>query len=524
MNPPCGELVENRPAELQPTSDGYLQPFMKTITKITSIARPRPLLAVQISIGGWACLLLLSLLASSAARTAAAPAGHPNIVFVIVDDLRWDDLGCMGNPVVHTPNIDRVAREGVTFRDAFATTPLCSPSRATVLTGVYTHTHGISDNTDRSPASHELVTYPEYLQKAGYETAFLGKWHMGNDSSPRPGFDSWGCMIGQGTTNDAELNIDGKMTKTKGYVTDVLTKRAVDFIARPRSRPFMLYFSHKALHPEMQQRADGSLSDPNASHFIPAERHKNLYAGAEIPRRPNVNDTLEGKPALQRPIAGLPPLSKATGSSDETILDRWRMLAAVDESMGALFNALEQTGQLDNTLIVFTSDEGYFYGEHGLSVERRLAYEESIRIPLLMRYPRLIKQGTQRQQVVLTVDLAPTFLDVAGAKVPATMQGRSLVPLLKKDGPALHDAFLIEYYTDRVFPRVKDMGYQAVRTPEWKYIHYVDLKGMDELYDLQTDPYEMHNRIGEAEAGPALAQMKSELARQLKKTGGKSRG
>lgn len=497
---------------------------MKTTPHVEVEPRQQPgHRARRSSVGRWGWALL-SVLGLSTIRLSAAPATQPNIVVILVDDLRWDDLSCMGNPVVKTPNIDRVGREGVTFRDAFVTTPLCSPSRATILTGTYTHTHGISDNTERSPASHKLVTYPEYLQQAGYETAFLGKWHMGNDSSPRPGFDSWACMVGQGTSNDADLNINGKMIKTKGYVTDILTQRAVDFIKEPHHKPFMLYFSHKALHPEMQQRADGSLSDPNASHFIPAERHKNLYAGATIPRRPNINDTLEGKPALQRAIPGLPTLSAATGSSDETIRDRWRMLAAVDESTGALFKALEEIGQLDNTLIVFTSDEGYFYGEHGLSVERRLAYEESIRIPLLMRYPRLIKKGAKRDQTVLNVDLAPTFLDVAGAKVPPAMQGHSLLPLFKKNGPALRNAFMIEYYTDIVFPRVKTMGYQAVRTPEWKYIHYVDLKGMDELYDLKNDPYEMHNRIAETDAAPALAQMKGELTRQLQETGGRLRG
>lgn len=497
---------------------------MKTCLQIKVETRQQSGHSPRRSFGARWCWALLMVLGLATSRLTAATAAPPNIVVILVDDLRWDDLGCTGNPIVQTPNIDRVAREGVMFRDAFATTPLCSPSRATILTGVYAHTHGITDNTDRSAASHRLATFPQDLQRAGYETAFLGKWHMGNDSSPRPGFDSWACMVGQGTTNNADLNVNGKMIKTKGYVTDVLTQRAVDFIKEPRHKPFMLYLSHKALHPETKQRADGSLSDPNASHFIPAERHKDLYAGAKIPRRPNVNDTLEGKPALQRAIPGMPPLSAATGSSDETILDRWRMLAAVDESTGALFKALEQTGQLDNTLIVFTSDEGYFYGEHGLSVERRLAYEESIRIPLLMRYPRLIKKGTKRDQVVLTVDLAPTFLDVAGAKVPSTMQGHSLLPLLKKNGPALRKAFMIEYYTDIVFPRVKTMGYQAVRTPEWKYIHYVDLKGMDELYNLKRDPYEMHNRIAETDAAPALAQMKGELARQLQETGGQPRG
>ncbi|MBP7141828.1 MAG: sulfatase-like hydrolase/transferase [Opitutaceae bacterium] len=453
---------------------------------------------------------------SAGTPSSAASGKQPNIVFILIDDLRWDDLSCMGNSVSKTPQIDRIAAEGVMFRSAFATSPLCSPSRANILTGLYTHAHGILDNTDRSAASHRLKTFPQELQKAGYETAFLGKWHMGNDSTPRPGFDSWTCLLGQGTSNDATMNVDGRVVKTKGYVTDMLSDRAVEYVKRPHKKPFLLFFAHKALHPETAQAADGKLSDPSASNFIPAERHRKLYSGIPIPRRPNMDDTLEGKPALRQEIPGLPPLSAATGSSDEAILGRLRMLAAVDESTGVLLKALEDTGQLDDTLIVVTGDEGYFYGEHGLSVERRLAYEESIRIPLLMRLPSIVKAGERRDQVVTTLDLAPTLLELGGATVPKTYQGHSLVPLLKQNGPELREAFLIEYYTDTVFPRVRNMGYQAVRTNDWKYIHYVDLKDADELYDMNRDPYEMRNLIGNAKLAD---RMKAKLIQVRAETG-----
>lgn len=444
---------------------------------------------------------------------------RPNIVFILVDDLRWDDLGYAGHPFSKTPNIDRIAAEGAVFRNAFATTPLCSPSRASILTGLFAHTHGITDNIDRSAASHKLVTFPALLQRTGYETAFVGKWHMGNDDSPRPGFDSWVCLQGQGTTLDAKLNVDGKTVSTSGYVTDVLTERALEVIKRRRTKPYLLYLSHKALHPETVQRADGSLSDPTASNFIPADRHKGLYTGEYVPRRPNALGPVEGKPALQRDLPGVPPLSPDTGSSDKTILDRLRMLAAVDESTGAIIKALETKGELDRTVFVVTSDHGYFYGEHGLSVERRLAYEEAIRIPLAVRYPPLIKdRDAKRDQVVLTVDLAPTLLELAGSPVPQNMQGRSIVALLRENGPELRQSFLIEYYTDTVFPRIKDMGYQAVRTADWKYIHYLQLSNMDELYDLNRDPYEMRNLAAVARAQDKLDKMKQELARQLQET------
>lgn len=467
----------------------------------------------------------VALLAASAfvAASFAAPAARPNIVFVLVDDLRWDDLGAAGHPFVKTPHLDRVAKEGVLFRNAFATTVICSPSRANILTGLHTHAHGIIDNTDRSAASHKLATFPQALQRAGYETAFIGKWHMGNDDTRRPGFDHWVCLKGQGSTFDPELNVNGQAVKAKGYVTDILSERAIKFLTAKHAKPFLLYYSHKAVHPETVQRADGSLSDPNASNFIPAERHKNLYAGMKIPRRPNTLAAPEGKPALQRAIPGLEPLGPKTGSSDASILGRLRMLAAIDESMGEVFKALESAGELERTLVVVTSDHGYWYGEHGLSVERRLAYEEGIRIPLFMRYPALIKAGTKQNQMVLTLDFAPTFLELAGVAAPAGLHGRSLAPLFSPNGPAWREAFLIEHFSENVFPRMRNMGYQAVRTEGWKYIHYVDLPNADELYDLNRDPYEMRNLIKSPGAADELKKLKEELAKQLQATGGVGR-
>src|SRR5262249_2130870 len=226
-----------------------------------------------------------------------------------------------------TPQIDRLAREGALFRNAFATTPLCSPSRASILTSEYAHKHGIIDNTERSKQSHELKTFPQELQKAGYETAFFGKWHMGNDNTPRAGFDRWYCLQGQGSTFDPVVNDNGRDVQTHGYVTDLLDEKTIAFIRQKRSRPFFVYLSHKAMHPQTKQAADGTLSDPNASNFIPAPRHKNLFDGAKIPRRANWGVPPLDKPALQQQIAGVPPLSPDTGSTDDSILNRLRMLA-----------------------------------------------------------------------------------------------------------------------------------------------------------------------------------------------------
>ncbi len=443
---------------------------------------------------------------------------RPNIVFILVDDLRWDELGIAGHPFIKTPNIDRIGKEGALFRNAFMTTPLCSPSRASFLTGQYAHTHGITDNVDRSAASHQLVTFPRLLHQSGYETAFIGKWHMGNDDTPRPGFDRWVSFKGQGTYLDPDINEDGKSVKPSGYITDILSGYAVEFIKRRHDKPFLVYLAHKAIHPEVTQNNDGSVNLADSERFIPAERHKNLYAGRAIPRRPNYGRAPGGKPALQRRIGNLPPLGSATVTSDEAILGRQRTLAAIEEGVGEILKALKETGQLDNTVIVFTSDNGYFYGEHGLSVERRLAYEEAIRMPLLVRYPKVINAGVARNEFALNIDLAPTLLELAGVAAPGAMQGRSLVPLLEGKRPAWRNSFLIEYYSDKVFPRVLQMGYKAARNERWKYIHYLELEGMDELYDLKTDPYEMKNLIHQPGAARTLAAMKREMERLLKET------
>ena len=457
--------------------------------------------------------VLLLLFGSMSLAQPNRQQSRPNIIFILVDDLRWDELGITGHPFLKTPHIDRIGNEGAVFRNAFMTTPLCSPSRASFLTGQYAHTHGITDNVDRSVASHQLVTFPLLLQQAGYATAFIGKWHMGNDDSPRPGFDRWVSFKGQGNYINPEINEDGTDVKPKGYITDLLTGYAVEFIKRRHDRPFLVYLAHKAIHPEVMQHDDGSVNLAEAERFIPAERHSNLFVGKKIPRRPSAMRTPIGKPALQRKTSDLPPLGPKTATSDEVVLGRLRSMMAIEEGVGAILKALQETNQLDNTVIVLASDNGYFYGEHGLSVERRLAYEESIRMPLLVRYPRLIKAGTVRNELVLNIDVAPTLIELAGVSSQIKAEGRSLVPLLKGVDSEWRQSFLIEYYSDKVFPRIQKMGYKAVRNQRWKYIHYVELDGMDELYDLKADPYEMKNIINRRDAARTLADLKRELER-----------
>jgi len=331
--------------------------------------------------------IILILIATSSCMDPATKSEitRPNIVVILVDDMRWDEFGLAGHNYIKTPNIDRIAREGIYFRNAFTTTPLCSPSRASFLTGQYAHTNGITDNLARNEQSHRLKTFPLTLDSAGYETAFIGKWHMGNDDSQRPGFDTWVALEGQGEAINPKLNINGDQKNTEGYVTDVLTEFSTEFISAQRSQPFLLYLSHKALHPNMKQKDDGSVEMIGSGGFIPAERHTGMYSDKVFQRRPNAHIPPKDKPSLMRQIDTLPQLGRETATDEKTIRERAEMLMAVDESLGKIIDQLEEGNLLENTIIVFTSDHGYWYGEHGLSVERRLAYEEAIRIPMLIR-------------------------------------------------------------------------------------------------------------------------------------------
>jgi len=481
-----------------------------------------------------ATLLLLTLLSCAPPREQPSetdvaylvdPARRPNVIVIVVDDLRWDEMGVAGHPFLETPNLDALAAEGAYFENAFHTVPLCSPNRASLLTGQYPSRHGIIDNVARNRMSHHLQTFPQALQADGYETAFLGKWHMGNDPTPRPGFDYWVAIPGQGRTTDPELYEDGRLHTVPGYITDVLTDRAVDFIGQERERPFLLYLAHKAVHPDAVQLDDGSV-DPNVpSRYVPAPRHRGRYEDEVLPPRPNVissPDELVGKPALQRALrektspAMLEEFGEAglgLGNGHETIVRRAEMTLAVDESLGRIVQALRDEGILDDTFILFTSDNGFFYGEHDLTLERRLPYEESIRMPLIVRFPRVAEPGERVEDLVASIDLAPTILEVAGTPVGDQIQGRSFLPLLLGDRSHARESVLVEFYTyENPFPWLLDMDYRALRTDRYKLVHWMQHPQEEELYDLEQDPYEMGNLIDD----PAMAGVIRELRSRLR--------
>jgi N-acetylglucosamine-6-sulfatase len=413
---------------------------------------------------------------------------RPNIIFILTDDQRFDEMGCGGHPWMKTPNLDRLAREGVLFKNAFVTTALCSPSRASFLTGCYVHTHGVFFNAKNDP-DPSLATFPELLQKGGYETAFIGKWHMKKTDEPRAGFDRWVSFVGQGHYYGNDLNVDGKKVRTEKYLTDELTDYALEFIKKKHKKPFMLYLSHKAIHGPQK----------------PAKRHENLYTDKEMKLYDDPEDNLNTKPLWQ---------ARVRPGWEKKMLGRKQCVAAVDDGIGRILDTLKEQNILDDTAVIFTSDNGHLSGEHGLW-DKRAAYEESIRIPLIMRYPKLARPNTVNEEMVLNIDLAPTLLDLAGAAIAKTMQGRSWLGVLK--GRPGRKSFFYECFPgDNKYHRPNVL---AVRTKRWKFISY-PLPNVStakfptrELYDLQNDPKELNNLVGNIKYMYEAREMAIELER-----------
>jgi arylsulfatase A-like enzyme len=421
---------------------------------------------------------------------------RPNIVVVLVDDLRREGISLSGNFLVRTPAIDRLGREGAMFRQMFVTTSLCGPSRASFFTGQYVHHHQIFSNENPNPVDDaNLVTFPQHLQRAGYVTGFLGKWHMAPGGHPRPGFDYWCALPGQGRYKDPVLNTNGKEKVHPGYVTDVLTDEALNFIKANQQKPFFLWLAHKAPH------------EP----ATPADRHKDMYAHMTPPEMPSARDNLAGKPMLRRPEAlGNPHKPE----DDNNQLRQYGTMASVDEGVGRIYELLRETGQLDNTIFIFTSDNGYFWGEHGLNA-KRAAYEESIGVPLVIRYPKLIAPGTLCSQLALNIDLAPTLLDLAGAPPLPQADGQSWVPFLSKPHAPGREDFLVEYWYEPQFPRIATL--EAVRTVKNDiYIHYPGHPEWNEYYQMNADPYQMNNLIADPTHQARIAALEKRRAELVK--------
>ncbi|MBI9075962.1 MAG: sulfatase [Desulfatibacillum sp.] len=417
-----------------------------------------------------------------ASRESSSP---PNIVFILTDDHRADFMGCTGHPFVQTPNIDRLASQGVLFENGFVTTSLCSPSRASFLTGQYAHTHGVKNNL--TPWRDESVTFLERLKQTGYDTAFLGKWHMPGRLPQLRGVDEFVTFTargGQGQYWDCPLIVNEKETiPKKRYITEELTDRAIEYAGQDRKNPFCLYLSLKAAHHDWR----------------PPEDLINLYEDEKLPLAE------EADTWVTMTNGGI--FLGTTGPLQYHYRNYCRVITSVDRQVGRLLGFLEKQGLADNTIVVYAGDNGFFWGEHRL-IDKRWAYEESIRVPFIVRAPGIISDpGRRAEQMALNIDLAPTLLDIAGLKPGPAMEGQSLAPVLRNKQTPGREAWLYEHFPD--FP-YRTPGINAVRTKDSIYVEYQGGRP-PEFYDLLTDPKQKKNKIDQLDA-QELARLKGMLA------------
>ena len=431
-----------------------------------------------------------------------------NIIFILSDDHRYDFMGFLDKPkFLETPNMDRMAREGAHVDNASVTTSLCSPSRATILTGLYSHKHKVIDNGSPVPEGTKFIG--EYLQRAGYETAFIGKWQMGEaKDDPRAGFDHWVSFKGQGLYYNPDLNVDGQRIKSKGYVSDILTDYAIKWLKKKRNKPFFLFLSHKAVH----------------AMFEPAQRHLGKYDKVELEYPANMANTEENyknKPRWVREQRnswhGVDFMYHGSMDFDTFYRRYCETILGIDDSIGVILNTLGELELDKSTLLFYMSDNGFCFGEHGL-IDKRHMYEPSMRVPLLVRCPEMIKPGIKIDKLVQNIDIAPTIFAAAGLKPLPNMDGKSLLPLLQGKDSDWRNEVYYEYYWERDFPHTPTVF--GVRTEKYKYMTYHGIWDIDELYDLKNDPDEMYNLITKADMKDIIIELRNKVFTWLKNTNG----
>ena len=458
--------------------------------------------------------VVVPLVGEAQGRGAVTP--RRNIVFILSDDHRFDFMGFHpGAPAwLETPALDRMAREGAHVRNAFVSTALCSPSRASILTGQYAHRHGVTDN--QRPVPRGTRFYPEYLRAAGYRTALIGKWHMGLDNGdPKPGFDRWISFRGQGPYVDPVLNVDGRQVARTGYTTDILTDYAIEFMEEQRKarRPFFLHLAHKAVH----------------AMFEPAPRHRERYAAAPVQYPATMRPDAAGREEWPAWVAaqrsswhGVDYMYHGTLDYDSFYRRYAETLLALDESVGRVLEYLQKSGLAENTIVVYMGDNGFSFGEHGL-IDKRHAFEESMRVPMLVWAPGMVKAGTTVSAMVQNTDIAPTMMEIAGVRAPRqhTLDGRSFLATLRggSSGPQ-RDAVLYEYYWEWNYPHTPTQF--ALRTDRYKYIYFHGIWDRDGLYDLREDPAEAVNLAGRPEHAALVDSLRTRLFDVLESTGGAS--
>lgn len=410
---------------------------------------------------------------------------RPNIVFILSDDHRWDYLSCLGHPFLQTENMDRLAKEGVLFSNAFVTTSLCTPSRASFLTGQYAHTHGIKNNI--TVWNNENATFLELLKQAGYDTSFIGKWHMPGKLPKLKGVDqfvTFTVQAGQGRYFNCPLIEDGvERPSRKPYITEELTDLALEFIEKERDNPFCLYLSHKAVHHQ----------------FLPPPELNHLYDDVDL-NLPNEADSWLGM-TRGHMWTGI------FGPMEHHVRNYCEALVALDQQIGRVLNKLDEMGIADNTIVVYAGDNGYYWGEHRL-VDKRWPYEEAMRIPFIVRNPMMINDpGRTADQMIANIDLAPSLLEMVGLSVPDNIDGESFAPILQSASTPGRKAWLYEYFKE--FPyNVPPLN--AVRTETHMYVEY-EGRRKPELFDIINDPREKNNLMGTPEGEKLLPELKRML-------------
>jgi arylsulfatase A-like enzyme len=441
-------------------------------------------------------------------RAADAPA-RPNILFIMADDHAAHAISCYGSKLNSTPNLDRIAKEGMRFDNCFCTNSICSPSRAVILTGKYSHVNGVSV-FNRFDGSQ--TTFPKLLQQAGYQTAIVGKWHLFSDPT---GFDYWNVLPGQGAYRDPAMIENGKTKKYKGYVSDVITDQALGWLkSRDPQKPFCLLYHHKAPH----------------RNWIPDAKYAKLFADGDLPAPETLFDDYKnrspaateatmriGRDLTKNDLKGESPPADLKGEAlvkwkyERYIKDYLRCVQSIDDNVGRVLKWLDDHDLAKNTIVVYTSDQGFFLGEHGW-FDKRFMYEESLRMPLMIRYPAAVKAGSTSTAMVLNLDFAETLLDLAGVKPPAEMQGRSFAGILR--GDALPSDWRTSMYY-RYYHYPQDHRVQphlGVRTTRYKLIHFDKIDAW-ELFDLEKDPHEIKSVYDD----PAYAERVVELKRELQR-------
>ena len=458
---------------------------------------------------------------------------RPNILFIFSDDHAWQAISAYDASLIKTPNIDRLAQEGMRFDRCLVPNAICGPSRATVLTGKYSHKNGFFNNTNNRFDGSQ-TTFPKLFQKAGYQTAIVGKWHLVSDPT---GFDHWEILVGQGRYYNPIMIRDGERVQHPGYVTRVITDLTLDWLRnRDTNKPFLLMCHHKAPHRRWEPALDKLHLYDNVKFPEPATLFDD-YAGrgkAEHEQDMMIRSTMDDLDLKLTPPSDLnpeqrkvwdayyEPRNEAFRKANLTGKDlvRWKYqrymheylscIASVDDSVGEILDYLKATGLDKNTIVVYSSDQGFFLGEHNW-FDKRWIFEESMRTPLLIRWPGVVKPGSMNKKIVSNLDFAETFLDAAGLPIPADMQGRSLIPLLKgKDPRDWRKSFYYHYYE---YPGWHSVArHYGVVTDRYKLVYFYEPQfNYWELFDLKKDPNEMTSVYGE----PAYARTQKRLMGEL---------